>query len=41
MSQVQNILIGHRPGDKVSISWTDAYGQSHTATVTLTAGPAA
>lgn len=40
-TDIQNILIGHRPGDKVSISWTDAYGQSHTATVTLAAGPAA
>ena len=40
-TDIQNILIGHRPGDKVSISWTDAYGQSHTATVTLATGPAA
>ncbi len=31
----------HHPGDRVSISWTDESGQSHTATVTLTSGPAA
>ena len=34
-------LVGHHPGDKVSIAWTDAEGQSHTATVTLGTGPAA
>ena len=31
----------HQPGDRVSVSWTDATGQSHTATVTLATGPAA
>ncbi|WP_181274101.1 S1C family serine protease [Brevibacterium oceani] len=31
----------HKPGDKVSLTWTDADGQSHTAKVTLTEGPAA
>ncbi|WP_210604060.1 S1C family serine protease [Brevibacterium oceani] len=31
----------HKPGDKVSLTWTDADGQSHTAEVTLTEGPAA
>lgn len=30
----------HRPGDRVSISWTDHSGGTHTATVTLAAGPA-
>jgi S1-C subfamily serine protease len=40
-SQVQAILGSYHPGDKVSIGWTDAYGQSHTATVTLASGPAA
>lgn len=28
------------PGDKVSVTWTDAQGQSHTATVTLGTSPA-
>ncbi len=40
-TDIQNALIHHHPGDKISISWTDAYGQSHTATVTLATGPAA
>jgi S1-C subfamily serine protease len=35
-----NALQNHRPGDKVTIGWTDQSGQSHTATVTLTTGPA-
>jgi S1-C subfamily serine protease len=41
-TQIQQILVGLHPGDKVSIAWTDtSTGQSHTATLTLTAGPAA
>ena len=40
-TDIQDILIGHHPGDKVSIAWTDASGQSHTATITLGTGPAA
>jgi S1-C subfamily serine protease len=40
-TDIQKILVGEHPGDKVSISWTDPYGQSHTATVTLVSGPAA
>ena len=31
----------HKPGDSVSLSWTDADGQTHTTEVTLTEGPAA
>lgn len=30
----------HKPGDKVTVTWTDAQGESHTAEVTLAAGPA-
>jgi S1-C subfamily serine protease len=37
---VSSALAKHHPGDKVSISWTDQTGQSHTATVQLGAGPA-
>ena len=34
-------LIGaHNPGDKITLTWTDASGQSHTETVTLATGPA-
>jgi S1-C subfamily serine protease len=40
-TDIQHILIGHHPGDTVSIAWTDPYGQSHTATLTLGTGPAA
>jgi S1-C subfamily serine protease len=40
-SDIQDILVGLHPGDKVSIAWTDPYGQSHTATLTLASGPAA
>jgi S1-C subfamily serine protease len=40
-TQIQQILVGKHPGDKVSIAWTDTTGQSHTADITLAAGPAA
>ena len=40
-TDIEKILVGHHPGDTISIGWTDAYGQSHTATVTLTSGPTA
>jgi S1-C subfamily serine protease len=40
-TDIQDILIGYHPGDKVSIAWTDSTGQSHTATITLATGPAA
>ena len=33
-------LAGYEPGDKVAITWRDAAGDSHTATVTLATGPA-
>jgi S1-C subfamily serine protease len=29
----------YHPGDKVQVGWTDANGQTHTATVTLSSGP--
>jgi len=40
-TDITEILVGHHPGDKVSIAWTDTGGQSHTATLTLGTGPAA
>ncbi len=40
-TDVSSILEQYHPGDKVSLGWTDQYGQSHTATVTLGSGPAA
>jgi len=39
-SDIQSVLGNYHPGDKISLSWTDQSGQSHTATVTLSAGPA-
>ncbi|MFC4242472.1 S1C family serine protease [Gryllotalpicola reticulitermitis] len=38
---LQTAIKGYQPGDKVSVTWTDTSGQSHTATLTLTTGPAA
>ena len=40
-TNITEILVGHHPGDKVSIAWTDTSGQSHTATLTLGTGPSA
>jgi S1-C subfamily serine protease len=40
-AQIQSVLEAHHPGDKISISWTDNFGQAHTATIVLAAGPAA
>jgi S1-C subfamily serine protease len=40
-SGISSTLATYHPGDKISIGWTDQEGQSHTATVTLTNGPAA
>jgi S1-C subfamily serine protease len=33
-------IAGHHPGDRITLGWTDAYGQPHTATITLASGPA-
>jgi S1-C subfamily serine protease len=38
---IQQILVKHHPGDKISVTWVDQNGQSQTATVTLASGPAA
>jgi S1-C subfamily serine protease len=38
-SALQTVMEGHHPADKVTITWSDTFGQTHTATVTLTAGP--
>jgi S1-C subfamily serine protease len=40
-TDIEHILTGFHPGQKISIGWTDTSGQSHTATVTLANGPAA
>jgi S1-C subfamily serine protease len=38
--QIKSVLGHYRPGDKITIGWTDQFGQSQTATVVLKAGPA-
>jgi len=40
-AQISSILEAHHPGGKISISWIDNFGQPHTATIVLAAGPAA
>jgi S1-C subfamily serine protease len=39
-AQLQSIIATYHPGDQVSVSWTDASGQTQTATVTFASGPA-
>jgi S1-C subfamily serine protease len=39
-SELQRVIEQYHPGDKVSVGWATQFGQTHTATVTLTAGPA-
>ena len=39
-TQMQSVIGAYHPGDKVSVSWTDASGQTQTATVTFASGPA-
>ena len=39
-SALSSLASTHHPGDHVQIGWTDQQGQSHTATLTLAAGPA-
>jgi S1-C subfamily serine protease len=40
-SSLSTIMASHDPGDRVTVTWTDAAGTSHSAAVTLVAGPAA
>lgn len=41
IDDITAVLGGHEPGDEISVSWTDAAGQAHSATVTLGEGPVA
>jgi S1-C subfamily serine protease len=38
---IQHVLVKYHPGDTIQVSWTDTAGSQHTATMTLTSGPAA
>lgn len=40
-TQLRDAILAHRSGDQVVVTWTDAGGQSHTATVRLGSGPPA
>ena len=40
-TQISQALIPLHPGDKISVTWTDTSGQSHTTTLTLGTGPSA
>jgi S1-C subfamily serine protease len=40
-ADITSAMNAHRPGDHVSLEWTDSSGTQHTATVTLVAGPPA
>jgi S1-C subfamily serine protease len=39
-SALTDALIGHHPGDRVTIGWVDQTGQSQRQSVRLTTGPA-
>ena len=39
-SGIRSVLTGHHPGDRIGITWTDASGGQHSATVVLAGGPA-
>jgi len=38
-SDLQQVIGGYHPGDKVTVGWDDQSGQSHSSSVTLTQGP--
>ncbi|MBN9187700.1 S1C family serine protease [Microbacterium sp.] len=40
-SALSSAIAAHEPGDRVTVTWVDATGATHSAAVTLIAGPAA
>jgi S1-C subfamily serine protease len=38
-SDLQSVIAGHHPGDKVTVVWQDQSGQTHSSVVTLSQGP--
>jgi S1-C subfamily serine protease len=38
---IAHALVQYHPGNSVSVTWVDQYGQSHTSNLTLTSGPTA
>jgi hypothetical protein len=39
-SSLLSLMDTHHPGDQVVLTWVDPSGNSHTATIALTNGPA-
>jgi S1-C subfamily serine protease len=40
-AQLEHLMVPHSPGNKVTVTWVGATGQSHTTTITLASGPPA
>jgi S1-C subfamily serine protease len=40
-ASLQRVMAGYHPGNKVKVTWTNSLGQTESATLTLTSGPAA
>jgi S1-C subfamily serine protease len=38
-SDLQSVIEGYHPGDKVTVVWQDQFGQTHSSVLTLTQGP--
>ena len=38
-SELESVIAGYHPGDKVTVVWQDQLGQTHSSIVTLTQGP--
>ena len=38
-SDLQSVIAGYHPGDKVTVQWQDQFGQTHSSAVTLSQGP--
>ncbi|HEY7323559.1 MAG TPA: trypsin-like peptidase domain-containing protein [Streptosporangiaceae bacterium] len=38
-SDLQSVIAGYHPGDKVTVQWQDQSGQTHSSVVTLSQGP--
>ena len=40
-TSLSTVLASHEPGDSVTLTWVDTAGDTHSASVTLIAGPVA
>jgi S1-C subfamily serine protease len=38
-AKLVSALLVHHPGEKIKLTWSDASGEKHTATITLASGP--